>query len=146
MSTASTNLNKARTAVKTTQAEIDKCNQALRLAQTNWDAAGKAIEGSCAAIATFGKQILLAESRFKLAAVGIKELDTSVTGLTAKQTMLTQKLDLQRQSLTQYEAALQGAKDQLIAAQQANDPEKIRQANDAVIDAEIALNRMDIGG
>ena len=141
VSTASTNLNKARAAVKTTQAEIDRCNQALRLAQTNWDAAGKAIEDSRAAITTFGKQILLAESRFKLAAVGIKELDTSVTGLTAKQTMLTQKLELQRQSLTQYEAALQGAKDQLIAAQQANDPEKIRQANDAVIDAETALNR-----
>ena len=45
----------------------------------------------------------------KLATVGIKELDTSVTGLAAKQTLLTEKLDLQRRSLTQYEAALQGA-------------------------------------
>ena len=50
VSTASTNLNKARAAVKTTQAEIDKCNQALRLAQTNWEAAGEAIEDSRAAI------------------------------------------------------------------------------------------------
>ena len=141
VSTASTNLNKARAAVKTTQAEIDKCNQALRLAQTNWEAAGKAIEDSRAAITTFGKQISLAESRFKLATAGIKELDTSVTGLSAKLTLLGEKLALQQQSVAQYENALHGAREQLKAAQQANDPEKIRQANDAVIDAETALNR-----
>ena len=141
VSTANVNLNNARAAVRSTQAEITRCNQSLRLAQTNWDAAGRSIDESRAAIATFGKQIALAESRFKLAAVGIKELDTSVTGLAAKQTLLTEKLDLQRRSLTQYEAALQGTKEQLKAAQQANDPEKIRQANDAVIDAETALNR-----
>ena len=141
VSTAGVNLNNARAAVKSTQAEITRCNQSLRLAQTNWDAAGQAIDESRAAITTFGKQIALAENRFKLASVGIKELDTSVAGLAAKQTLLTEKLDLQRRSLTQYEAALQGAKEQLKAAQQANDPEKIRQANDAVIDAETALNR-----
>ena len=141
VSTANVNLNHARAAVKSTQAEITRCNQSLRLAQTNWDAAGRSIDESRAAIATFGKQIALAESRFKLATVGIKELDTSVTGLAAKQTLLTEKLDLQRRSLTQYEAALQGAQEQLKAAQQANNPEKIRQANDAVIDAETALNR-----
>ena len=141
VSTAGVNLNNARAAVRSTQAEITRCNQSLRLAQTNWDAAGRSIDESRAAIATFGKQIALAESRFKLATVGIKELDTSVTGLAAKQTLLTEKLDLQRRSLAQYEAALQGAKEQLKAAQQANDPEKIRQANDAVIDAETALNR-----
>ena len=141
VSTANVNLNNARAAVRSTQAEITRCNQSLRLAQTNWDAAGRSIDESRAAIATFGKQIALAESRFKLATVGIKELDTSVAGLAAKQTLLTEKLDLQRRSLTQYEAALQGAEEQLRAAQQANDPEKIRQANDAVIDAETALNR-----
>ena len=141
VSTANINLNHARAAVKSTQAEITRCNQSLALAQTNWDAAGRSIDESRAAIATFGKQIALAESRFKLATVGIKELDTSVTGLAAKQTLLTEKLDLQRRSLAQYEAALQGAEEQLRAAQQANDPERIRQANDAVIDAETALNR-----
>ena len=141
VSTAGVNLNNARAAVKSTQAEITRCNQSLRLAQTNWDAAGRSIDESRAAIATFGKQISLAESRFKLATVGIKELDTSVKGLAAKQTLLTEKLDLQRRSLAQYETALEGAKEQLKAAQQANDPERIRQANDAVIDAETALNR-----
>ena len=141
VSTAGVNLNHARATVKSTQAEITRCNQSLALAQTNWDAAGHSIDESRAAIATFGKQIALAENRFKLAAVGIKELDTSVAGLAAKQTLLTEKLDLQSRNLTQYEAALQGAQEQLRAAQQANDPEKIRQANDAVIDAETALNR-----
>ena len=141
VSTAGVNLNNARAAVRSTQAEIIRCNQSLALAQTNWDAAGRSIDESRAAIATFGKQIALAESRFKLATVGIKELDTSVTGLAAKQTLLTEKLDLQRRSLAQYEAALQGAEEQLRAAQQANDPERIRQANDAVIDAETMLNR-----
>ena len=141
VSTAGVNLNNARAAVRSTQAEIIRCNQSLALAQTNWDAAGRSIDESRAAIATFGKQIALAESRFKLATVGIKELDTSVAGLAAKQTLLTEKLDLQRRSLAQYEAALQGAEEQLRAAQQANDPERIRQANDAVIDAETALNR-----
>lgn len=141
VSTANTNLNNARAAVRSTQAEITRCNQSLRLAQTNWDAAGRSIDESRAAIATFGKQIALAESRFKLATVGVKELDTSVAGLAAKQTLLTEKLDLQRRSLAQYEAALQGAQEQLRAAQQANDPERIRQANDAVIDAETMLNR-----
>ena len=54
VSTAGTNLNNARAAVRSTQAEIDKCNQSLRLAQTNWDAAGQAIDESRAAITTFG--------------------------------------------------------------------------------------------
>ena len=141
VSTANTNLNNARAAVRNTQAELNRCNQSLALAQTRWDEAGKAIDDSRAAITTFGKQISLAESRFKLATVGIKELDTSVTGLTAKQTLLTEKLNIQRQSLAQYEAALEAAKEQLQAAQQVNDPERIRQASDAVIDAETALNR-----
>ena len=138
---ATTKLNTAQAAVRSTQAEINQCNQSLRLAQTNWDAAGKSIDASKAAIATFGKQIGLAESRFRLATAGIKDMDTGVTGLAAKLTLLNDKLRLQEQSVQQYENALRGAKEQLTAAQQANDPEKVRQASDAVIDAEAALNR-----
>ena len=138
---ATTKLNTAQAAVRSTQAEINQCSQSLRLAQTSWDAAGKSIDASKAAIVTFGKQIELAESRFKLATVGIKDMDTSVAGLTAKLTLLNDKLRLQEQSVQQYENALRGAKEQLTAAQQANDPEKTRQASDAVIDAESALNR-----
>ena len=40
----------------------------------------------------------------------------------------------------QYEAALQAAQQQLSAAQVAGDPEKIRQANSAVTEAQTALN------
>lgn len=138
---ATTKLNTAQAAVRSTQVEINQCNQSLRLAQTNWDAAGKSIDASKAAIVTFGKQIDLAESRFRLATAGIKDMDTSVTGLAAKLTLLNDKLRLQEQSVQQYENALRGAKEQLTAAQQANDPEKVRQASDAVIDAEAALNR-----
>ena len=141
VSQANTNLNLARTGVKQTEAEIAKCNQSLKLAQTSWDAAGKSIDESHAAIVTFGKQIGLAESRFKLATAGIKDMDTSVAGLSAKLTLLNEKLGIQQKSVAEYENALRGAKEQLQAAQQANDPEKIRQASDAVIDAEAALNK-----
>lgn len=141
VSQANTNLNLARAGVKQTEAEIAKCNQSLRLAQTSWDAAGKSIDESRAAIVTFGKQIGLAESRFKLATAGIKDMDTSIAGLSAKLTLLNEKLGIQQKSVAEYENALRGAKEQLQAAQQANDPEKIRQASDAVIDAEAALNK-----
>ena len=71
VSQANTNFNMARAGVKQTEAEISRCNQSLRLAQTNWDAAGKSIDASRAAITTFGKEISLAESRFRLATAGI---------------------------------------------------------------------------
>lgn len=141
VSQANINLNGARAAVKTTESEISKCNRSLALAQTNWDAAGKSIEQSRTAITTFGKQISLAESKFKLAAVGIKDMDASVGGLTAKLTMLREKLTLQEYTVTEYENALRGSREQLKAAQDAHDPEKIQQASDAVIDAETALNK-----
>ena len=141
VSQANTNFNMARAGVKQTESEISRCNQSLRLAQTNWDAAGKSIDASRAAITTFGKEISLAESRFRLATAGIKDMGTSVEGLSAKLTLLREKLDMQEKSITQYENALRGAREQLQAAQQANDPEKIQQASDAVLDAEAALNR-----
>ena len=94
VSQANTNFNMARAGVKQTEAEINRCNQALRLAQTNWDAAGKSIDASRTAITTFGKEIGLAESRFRLATAGIKDMDTSVEGLSAKLTLLREKLDM----------------------------------------------------
>ena len=140
VSQANTNLNNARAAVQTTEAEIEQCNQALRLAQTEWDAAGKAIKDNTSAINSFGKQISLAESKFRLASAGIKELDKSVPGLTAKLTMLGDKVELQEQQVQKYEQTLEEAKRQLLAAQQANDPDKIQEATDAVTEAETALN------
>ena len=141
VTTASTKLNTARAAVQETESAIDKCNQSLSLSQTNWYSAGEAIQRANTEITSIGKQMQLAESKFRLATAGLKDVDNSAEGLTAKLTMLQEKLVLQEAAVQKYEDALQGAKDQLEAAQQANDPEKIRQATDAVTDAEAALNR-----
>ena len=140
VSQANTNLNNARAGVKATQAEIDRCSKALALAQTNWDDANTTIKASTATITTFGKEINLAESRFRLAAAGIKDIEKSVPGLSAKLTMLNEKMGLQERQVDQYAIALDAARAKLIAAQQANDPQAIQAATNEVIDAEAALN------
>ena len=140
VTTANTRLNAANAAVRETESAIDKCNGQLSLSQTNWYSAGEAIQRANTEITSIGKQMKLAESEFRLATVGITDMEQNVGGLTAQLTMLQEKLALQQAAVQQYEAALQGAKDQLIAAQQVNDPAKIRQATDAVTDAQTALN------
>ena len=140
VSAANVKLNQANAAMRSTQAEIDRTNAELALAQTNWRAAGEAMDAAKTALTTIGKQMKEAESRFKLATVGIKDMDTSVVGLAAKLTLLGEKLNMQEKAVEEYEKALEAAKQQLEAAQQANDPEKIRQASDAVIDARTNLN------
>ena len=139
VTTATVQLNQANAAVKITQSEIDKCNRSLALAKTSWNTAGEAIEKSKTALVTIGKQMQVAQSRFKLASAGVKDLDKSAEGLSAKLTLLREKLVLQEKSVTEYEKALAAAKEQLKAAQDAHDPDKIKQASDAVIDAEAAL-------
>lgn len=139
-SAAQTKLNGAKAAVKETGAEIEKCNSALALSRTQWDSAGETIVRSQQAIVSVGKQLQNAESRFRLAAAGIKDFDKSAEGLSAKLTLLREKFVLQEQAVSQYERALAAAKEQLQAAQAVNDPEKIRQATDAVQDAETKLN------
>ena len=140
VSTANVKLNQANAAMRTTQAAIAQINQELALAQTQWNAAEAAMETARAALTTIGKQMQQAESRFRLATAGIKDMDTSVEGLSAKMTLLREEIVLQEQAIAQYEAALEAAKNQLEAAQQANDPEKVRQATNAVIDAQTSLN------
>ena len=81
-----------------------------------------------------------AESSYRLAAAGVKHFDKSAAGLTAKLTLLQEKLGLQQKAVAEYEKTLAAAKEQLQAAQQVNDPDKIREATDAVQDAETALN------
>ena len=85
-SAAQTKLNGAKAAVKETGSEIDKTNAALELSRTQWDAAGQTIVQSGQAIASIGKQMQNAESRFRLAAAGIKDFDKSAEGLSAKLT------------------------------------------------------------
>ena len=60
--------------------------------------------------------------------------------ISAQMDMLEQKWQFQNEAVGQYEAALQAAQQQLAAAQAAGDPEKIRQANTAVTEAQTALN------
>lgn len=140
VSTATINLNNAEAAYRNTEAEIAKCNKALRLARTDWQSASKAMADSQKTITMLGKYIGLAESKFRLATAGIKDMDTSVTGLSAKLALLKEKLDLQEDSVVAYEKALKAANDQLEAAYAAGDIELIEQADDAVTDAEAALN------
>jgi TP901 family phage tail tape measure protein len=139
-SSAQTRLNGAKAAVRETTSVIEQCNRQLALSQTQWSAAGETIVRSEQAVASIGRQMKNAESRFKLAAAGIKDFDKSAGGLTAKLTLLGEKLVLQRQAVEQYERALAAAKEQLAAAQSVGDDDKIREATDAVQDAEAALN------
>ena len=87
VSTANVRLNQANAAMRTTQAAIARTNQELALAQTQWNAAGTAIEATRAALTTIGKQMQQAESRFRLATAGIRDMDTSVVALSAKMTL-----------------------------------------------------------
>ena len=137
---AQTALNNAQTAMAQTEVEINNCNNALTLAETNWYAAGQAMSQSQAAITSIGQEIKLVESAFNASTSGITNMETSVTGLSEKLSMLGQKLQLQRESIQHYEDALTAARAQQDAAYQANDPEKIREANRAVVEAETALN------
>ena len=57
VSTGNSNLNKASAAVKQTEAEIDKTNQALALSNTNWRAARESIQASQNALVSIGKQM-----------------------------------------------------------------------------------------
>ena len=139
-SSAQSKLNGAKGAVKETAAEIDQCSRQLALSQTSWKSAGEAIQASQRSIASVGKQLKTAESSYRLAAAGVKDFDKSAAGLSAKLALLNEKLVLQQKSVAEYEKALNAAKEQLQAAQQVNDPDKIRQATDAVQDAETALN------
>lgn len=141
VSTGNSNLNKASAAVKQTEADIQNTNKALQLSQTNWRSAGESIQASQNAIISIGKEMQSAEATFKLLTVDIKDVDSSTDGLTAKMTLLEERLRLQNQAVQEYENILRATREQLAAAQSVNDPDLIRQATDAVTDAETALTR-----
>lgn len=141
VSTGNSNLNKASAAVKQTEADIQNTNKALQLAQTNWRTAGESIRTSEQAISSIGKQMQSADASFRLLTVGIKDVDSSTAGLDARMTQLQEHLRLQNQAVQEYENILRSTKEQQAAAQSVNDPDLIRQATDAVTDAETALKR-----
>ena len=64
-------------------------------------------------INSVNKQIREAESTFKLAGAGLKGFENTAEGMSAKLTMLQQKLQLQKNVVDQYERALAQAKDKL---------------------------------
>ena len=138
VSQGNVNLNKASAAVKQTEADIQSTNRELQLAQTQWQAAGEAIRVSENAVSGIGKQMQSAEASFRLATVGIRDVDSSATGLSERLTLLQSNLQNQNRIVQEYENILRSAREQLAAAQQVNDPDKIRQATDAVTDAETA--------
>ena len=140
VSTIQTQLNKAQAAFRSTQADIEETNQKLALAETNWASAGDAIESANGRMTTVGKLGGLVNSQYRLAGAGVKEFGTSTEGLQAKVTQLTDRIALQRQTVSECTTVLQSARERVQAAQDANDPEKVQQATDAVIDAQTALN------
>ena len=141
VSTGNSNLNKASAAVKQTEAEIDKTNQALALSNTNWRAAGESIRTSENAIVSIGKQMQSADATFRLLTVDIKDVDTSTDGLSAKMVLLEERLQLQNRAVQEYQNILRATREQQAAAQSVNDADLIRQTTDAVTDAETALTR-----
>ena len=109
-SSAQAKLNGAKAAVRETSSEIGNCNQQFVLSQTQLDAAGQTTIRGEQAIASISKQMKNAESRFRLATAGIKNFGKSAAGLTAKLTLLHEKLALQQQAV---QRALEGAREQL---------------------------------
>lgn len=55
VSTQQTHLNKAQASVRETERAIRGCNDALRLSQTNWQAAGDRMKAVDAAVTSLGK-------------------------------------------------------------------------------------------
>ena len=141
VSTGNSNLNKASAAVKQTEADIDKTNQALALSQTNWRSAGESIKASENALVSIGKQMQSADATFRLLTVDIKDVDSSTEGLSAKMVLLEERLQLQNRAVQEYQNILRATREQQAAAQSVNDVDMIRQTTDAVTDAETALTR-----
>lgn len=139
VSTGNVNLNRASAAVKTTEADISRCNRELALANTSWAAAGESMRTSEAAISSIGLQVQRADALFRTLTVGIKDTAGSTEYLNARADNLSTKYELQNRALQEYYNALAAANQQLTAAQQVNDPALIQQATDAVTQAETAL-------
>ena len=65
-------------------------------------------------IKSVNKQIQEAESRFKLAAAGVENFESTTTGLTTRLYSLQRRLKLQQDAVGQYEHALESANSKLV--------------------------------
>lgn len=140
VSTASARLNNAEAAVKSTRAALRQCNTQLTLSRNGFQAAGVAIAANETAVASLGKQMQLAESRYRLAGAGIANFGAKASGAAAKVSLLKEKQAILRAQVQQLQSAVKAAMDQVRAAQSAGDPQKLQEAKDKLTDLRTALN------
>lgn len=136
-------LNNARAAYVTTQQEIRETKQELTAASNGFYTSRDAVTANETAVASLGKQIQLAESKFRLAGAGIANFGAKAAGAAAKLQLLKEKQALLRQQVQQLRDAVKSAEEQLKAAQASGDPEKIQQAKDKLTELNTTLNNTE---
>lgn len=136
-------LNNARAAYVTTQQEIRETNRELTAASNGFYTSRDAVTANETAVASLGKQIQLAESKFRLAGAGIANFGTKAAGAAAKLQLLKEKQTLLRQQVQQLRDAVKSAEEQLKAAQASGDPQKIQQAKDKLTELITTLNNTE---
>jgi TP901 family phage tail tape measure protein len=136
-------LNNARAAYVTTQQEIRETNQELTAASNGFYTSRDAVTANETAVASLGKQIQLAESKFRLAGAGIANFGAKAAGAAAKLQLLKEKQALLRQQVQQLRDAVKSAEEQLKAAQASGDPQKIQQAKDKLTELNTTLNNTE---
>lgn len=136
-------LNNARAAYVTTQQEIRETNQELTAASNGFYTSRDAVTANETAVASLGKQIQLAESKFRLAGAGIANFGAKAAGAAAKLQLLKEKQALLRQQVQQLRDAVKSAEEQLKAAQASGDPQKIQQAKDRLTELNTTLNNTE---
>ena len=136
-------LNNARAAYVTTQQEIRETNRELTAASNGFYTSRDAATANETAVASLGKQIQLAESKFRLAGAGIANFGAKAAGAAAKIQLLKEKQAILRQQVQQLRDAVKSAEEQLKAAQASGDPEKIQQAKDRLTELNTTLNNTE---
>lgn len=136
-------LNNARAAYVTTQQEIRETNRELTAASNGFYTSRDAATANETAVASLGKQIQLAESKFRLAGAGIANFGAKAAGAAAKLQLLKEKQALLRQQVQQLRDAVKSAEEQLKAAQASGDPQKIQQAKDRLTELNTTLNNTE---
>lgn len=136
-------LNNARAAYATTQQEIRETNRELTAASNGFYTSRDAVTANETAVASLGKQMQLAESKFRLAGAGIANFSAKAAGAAAKLQLLKEKQALLRQQVQQLRDAVKSAEEQLKAAQASGDPQKIQQAKDKLTELNTTLNNTE---
>lgn len=136
-------LNNARAAYVTTQQEIRETNRELTAASNGFYTSRDAVTANETAVASLGKQMQLAESKFRLAGAGIANFGAKAAGSAAKLQLLKEKQAILRQQVQQLRDAVKSAEEQLKAAQASGDPQKIQQAKDKLTELNTTLNNTE---